>query len=61
MLSCLSGSVVVDPSTLQQPFSYDTLVHELGHVLGLWHVHHGVSEVDDCTDGCLETEPSLGE
>lgn len=36
----------------------ENLVHELGHNLGLWHVHYGVSEMD-CTDPCLETEPSL--
>lgn len=36
----------------------NALVHEFGHVLGLWHVHHGVSEID-CTDDCSETFPSL--
>jgi len=33
------------------------LVHEIGHVLGLWHVHHGISEMD-CNDPCLETHAS---
>ncbi|EEC04409.1 pregnancy-associated plasma protein A, putative, partial [Ixodes scapularis] len=32
--------------------------HEMGHVLGLWHVHRGVSEVE-CHDDCLETRASL--
>ena len=36
----------------------DSLVHEVGHVLGLWHVHHGVSEVE-CHDPCAETHASL--
>ena len=27
--------------------------HEMGHCLGLWHTHHGVSEVDSCSS-CYE-------
>lgn len=30
-----------------------TLAHEVGHCLGLWHTHHGVSEVSGCID-CRE-------
>ncbi|KAF6027397.1 PAPPA [Bugula neritina] len=52
------GSVVVDTSVLLNSNLHDTIVHELGHVLGLWHVHHGISEVS-CTDECLEKEASL--
>nr|KAG5700461.1 hypothetical protein BaRGS_013948 [Batillaria attramentaria] len=36
----------------------DSLVHEIGHNFGLWHVHHGVSEVD-CSDPCAETQASM--
>lgn len=36
----------------------DSLVHEIGHNLGLWHVHHGVSEVE-CGDPCTETTASM--
>ncbi|XP_067938651.1 pappalysin-1-like isoform X2 [Watersipora subatra] len=53
------GSLVVNPAAIAAPFSYETLVHELGHVLGLWHVHHGITEVKDCSDECLEREASL--
>lgn len=31
-----------------------TASHEMGHCLGLWHTHHGVSEVDSCST-CYET------
>jgi hypothetical protein len=30
--------------------------HEMGHALGLWHTHHGVSEVW-CDDPCYEVQP----
>ncbi len=30
------------------------LTHEMGHNLGLWHTHHGVSEVPSCS-ACYET------
>lgn len=32
----------------------ETLPHEMGHNLGLWHTHHGVSEMASCGDGCFE-------
>jgi hypothetical protein len=40
------------------PGKTDSLVHEFGHNLGLWHVHHGISEMT-CSDPCLEVSPSL--
>lgn len=54
----VQGGVVVQPESFGRPGRLDTLVHEMGHVLGLWHVHRGVSEVE-CYDDCLETRASL--
>lgn len=34
------------------------ITHEVGHCIGLWHTHHGVSEVNQCTD-CWERADGL--
>ncbi len=64
------GGIVMD----QGHFSVgqDVLAHEAGHCLGLWHTHHGVSEVNQCSscyeragtsddnagDRCSDTDPT---
>lgn len=53
------GGVVVPPSHFRTTNHTKVLVHELGHVLGLWHVHHGSVSEMFCTDDCFENFPSL--
>lgn len=52
------GGTILGRTNFGRKHHSNALVHEFGHVLGLWHVHHGVSELD-CTDDCAETFPSL--
>ncbi|XP_071111670.1 pappalysin-1-like [Haliotis cracherodii] len=52
------GGIVVQSKMFRRPGQTNSLVHEIGHNLGLWHVHHGVSEME-CDDPCVEKYPSL--
>lgn len=54
----VNGGVIMPPMHFRKTNISKVLVHELGHVLGLWHVHHGVSELK-CREDCFESFPSL--
>jgi PKD repeat protein len=47
------GGIVMNDSQFW-PSDGGTLPHEMGHNLGLWHTHHGVSEVTQCSE-CWES------
>lgn len=41
------GGAILDDSYFF-PWRTTVAIHEIGHCLGLWHTHHGVSEVEEC-------------
>ncbi len=49
-----AGGIIIDDSYFDA--TNEVLTHEVGHCIGLWHTHHGVSEVGTCSD-CYESPP----
>jgi hypothetical protein len=46
-----SGGIIIDKDYWDA--TNEVVTHEVGHCIGLWHTHHGVSEVSTCSD-CYE-------
>ncbi|KAM5238615.1 pappalysin-2 [Ctenodactylus gundi] len=53
------GGVVLNPAYYGMPGHTNIMIHEVGHVLGLYHVFKGVSEKESCDDPCREMVPSM--
>eukprot|EP00062_Callorhinchus_milii_P011402 gi/632957379/ref/XP_007894444.1/ PREDICTED: pappalysin-1 [Callorhinchus milii] len=53
------GGIVLNPSFYGRIDHTHTMIHEIGHSLGLYHVFKGISEIESCNDPCMETEPSM--
>ena len=51
---CLTKQGGIVMTTPHFVFGEETLAHEVGHCLGLWHTFHGVTEVSANCNGCRE-------
>lgn len=44
--------MVLNPAYFGTVSHQNTMIHEMGHILGLYHVFKGVSERESCEDPC---------
>ncbi|TSM20240.1 Pappalysin-2 [Bagarius yarrelli] len=53
------GGMILNPSFFGTVGHNNTMIHEMGHIFGLYHVFKGVSERESCDDPCQETTASM--
>ncbi|XP_060787136.1 pappalysin-2 isoform X1 [Neoarius graeffei] len=53
------GGMILNPSYFGTFGHNNTMIHEMGHIFGLYHVFKGVSERESCDDPCQETTASM--
>ncbi|TNM97688.1 hypothetical protein fugu_013934 [Takifugu bimaculatus] len=51
------GGMVLNPAYFGTVSHQNTMIHEMGHILGLYHVFKGVSERESCDDPCQVSVP----
>lgn len=53
------GGMILNPSYFGTVGHNNIMIHEMGHIFGLYHVFKGVTERESCDDPCQEITASM--